>query len=239
MATINISGVPWATHKWKPYDGCPRGCDYCYAARDFKRYRHLKPEMKNDFSNVTFFERDFNRPFPKKPALIFMSESTDPEYWGFKNSNRIWGRIADNPQHTFILLTKGELVVGCWFQVFRKLKNLWFGLTINSTKDMHVAKPLGLIPNNVKFLSVEPIKEEIPLGHFDFDSIDWLIVGGQSGPGEKFYPDSTYVHCLVRECRIKKTPLFIKPNLEVKICGRIENYSEEWGAIQQYPEVKK
>jgi protein gp37 len=247
MATIRKTGIPWATHAWPVYVGCKRGCTIetcgydCYAKRIFDQYGHY-PEMDGKFENVSFIENNFNMSFPKKPgARIFMCPSTDPEYWEDEGMQAICGKILAYPQHTFIILTKDEIVYWRWEHTVNKLKNLWLGLTINHLSDMKkvdIFKTANDI-NNIKFLSLEPIREKIPFELFDFDLIDWLIVGGQSGPGEKFYPDSTYIHGLVRECRINKTPLFIKPNLKVKICGRIENYSEEWGAIQQYPEVKR
>jgi protein gp37 len=241
-STIYKSGVPWCDYKWKPHDGCERGCDYCYAERDFKRYRHLKPEMGNDFSNVTFFEREFNRPFPKKPARIFITESTDPEYWGFEESNRIWDRIADNQQHTFVLLTKCVKVYDYWRHVFKKLKNLWCGLTVNYSEQMGKHDIFRLIPNNIKFLSLEPIREEIPIKLFNPKLIDWLIIGGQSGPGEKFYPRIKWVKSVIDFCNNNGIPLFLKDNLAVinedNVLQKLKDMSNDL-KIQEWPEVKR
>ena len=242
---ISKTGVPWATHKWKPYDGCRRGCSVetcgydCYGERNFHRYKRLKPEMKGDFTNVTFFQDQFNRSFPKKPgARIFICESTDPEYWTRRCTEMIIDKIRKHPEHSFLMLTKNPLVYH--LKEFQEApQNLWFGVTANNANELTTHQDtLFPIQNNITFVSIEPVKEEIPIDHFDADSIDWLIIGGQSGPGKRFYPRHAYIADLINFCRENKIPLFIKPNLEaVSPDGNMYKYKDMGHLVQQYPEV--
>jgi Bacteriophage protein gp37 len=195
----------------------------------------LKPEMKGDFKNVTFFQRDFDRSFPRKPARIFINPSSDPIWWGANETQSICGKILAHPQHAFILLTKNEAVYDWWKPTFGKLKNLWLGITVNTAVEM---EKQGILKGfkNITFLSLEPIREEIPIESFDPNAIDWLIIGGQSGPGEKFYPSGTWFRRLTMWCDEHEIPLFVKDNFqyEHKLTGRIAKSTKRY----EWPEVK-
>lgn len=244
MTTIRKTKIPWATHAWPVYVGCRNGCAVgtcgydCYAKRDFHRYQHCYPEMKGKFENVSFIEKNFNMSFPKKPARIFINPSSDPEYWSVKKMQcNILPKINGNTEHVFMILTKNPVIY--WAMNHLLPKNLWLGVTVNSrTELLRTMDKFGVIMRNrVKFLSLEPIREEIPIELFDPDRIDWLIVGGQSGPGERFYPSVKYIIELEHFCMKNDIPLFIKPNLEVMKKSGPSKYEDMVVLTQEYPQA--
>jgi len=241
--TINKTKIPWPTHAWPVYVGCKRGCTVetcgynCYAKRDFWRYQRLYPEMKGKFENVSFIQRNFDKTFPKKPAKIFINPSSDPEYWDRVGMFRILEKIRGNLQHIFMMLTKSISEYSpSAFDWGVIPNNLWLGITANDTTAfIEAQKSLLQIKNNTKFLSLEPIREEIPVELFDPEAIDWLIIGGQSGPGKKFYPSIAWVAKLVLFCERNEIPLFFKDNLLIDASGVIQKPTKRY----QWPQVKK
>jgi protein gp37 len=84
-------------------------------------------------------------------------------------------------------------------------------------------------------LSIEPIEEEILLDHFEPTAINWIILGGQSGPGEKFYPSLRWLFELSDFCIDNGIPLFIKDNFKFESDVGIFKPTKR----QEWPEVKR
>lgn len=246
MATIRKSKIPWTEYAWPVYVGCRNGCTVescgynCYAKRNFPRYRDCYPEMNGEFENVSFIQKNFNMSFPKKPSRVFVNPSSDPFWWDKEKTKIILEKISRNKQHTFIMLTKWAEVYS-WHN-YNDIPNLWTGVTVNTIDDIerYNYTEKYLPKKSMKFFSLEPIREEIPLKLFKPHLLDWIIIGGQSGPGERFYPRIEYIREVMSFCHTKKIPLFVKPNLEVfdKKC-RPQRYKLVWPQFRQYPEARK
>jgi protein gp37 len=85
--------------------------------------------------------------------------------------------------------------------------NVWLGVSIESNDYIGRAEVLRRIPATVRFISYEPALG--PLGHIDLRGIDWLIVGGESGPG--FRPmDHQWARDVRALCRASGTRFFFK-----------------------------
>jgi protein gp37 len=107
----------------------------------------------------------------------------------------MWDVFAERPDVQFLVLTKRpermrELLTG-WdkldqvenFPPIGPLPNVWLGVTIENRKFVHRADILRETPAAVRFISAEPL-----LGYLegiDLNDIDWLIVGGESGPDHR------------------------------------------------------
>lgn len=87
------------------------------------------------------------------------------------------------------------------------IPNLWLGTSIELARYAWRADRLRRTPAAVRFLSLEPLLG--PLPNLDLEDIDWVIVGGESGPG--FRPmDPAWVLELKEKCRASAVPFFFK-----------------------------
>src|SRR5271157_1725710 len=105
------TSIEWATHTWNPIKGiCKQGCPYCYAKKHYLRFK-LNPEVRLD-------KKELQVSFDRIPigSRIFVCSTHElfgewiPDEW----IKQIIERIATNPQHTFILLTKNPLRAAEW-----------------------------------------------------------------------------------------------------------------------------
>ena len=193
-------GIEWTDWTWSPVTGCLNNCPYCYARKIGLRFTgHFKP---------TFHSKRLSEPYSVKPSKIFVCSMADlfapwiPKEW----IEQIIEVIKNNPQHTFMFLTKYPL----GYKRIRKYpKNCWLGVTVTSNKDwFKVGQMHSFKRDNLKFVSVEPFLGEIcPLGW----SADWFILGGLT---PKPIHKSSWVKHFSYVCRNRGIPVFMKNNLK-------------------------
>jgi len=87
------------------------------------------------------------------------------------------------------------------------LPNVWLGTSIENDHFVGRADALRETPAAVRFVSAEPLLG--PLPSLDLTGIDWLIVGGESGPGHRPM-DSEWVRDLVWLADQRRIPVFVK-----------------------------
>jgi protein gp37 len=88
------------------------------------------------------------------------------------------------------------------------LRNVWLGVSVEDRKHgLPRIDVLRGIPAAVRFLSVEPLLED--LGPLDLAGISWVIVGGESGPGSRPL-DVAWVRSIVGQCKAASVPVFVK-----------------------------
>ena len=63
--------------------------------------------------------------------------------------------------------------------------NVWIGVSVENQKNCHRLDVLNRIPSKTKFASFEPLLEEIQLSEEQIKSLDWIIIGGESGEIER------------------------------------------------------
>ena len=119
--------------------------------------------------------------------------------------------MAACPQHEFQVLTKrpGRMarVVGSITSLLGVLPNVWLGTSIELDKYVWRADQVRRTPAAVRFLSLEPLLG--PLPSLNLKEIDWVIVGGESGP--KHRPlDPSWVRDLRDRCRLLGVAFFLK-----------------------------
>ena len=182
------SAIEWTDATWNPWMGCTKvsaGCKNCYMFREQTRYGHDPSVIRR--SKTTF--RDPLR--WEEPKRIFVCSWSDffhedvPEEW----RRDAWEIMyhAKGQGHTFLLLTKrpeniaGMLPIG-WIEGMHEYwPHIWFGVTVENQEYVNRLSMLHNIKARCKFLSAEPLLGPLDLSeHFGF--IDWVIVGGESGP---------------------------------------------------------
>ncbi|GAJ23409.1 unnamed protein product, partial [marine sediment metagenome] len=91
--------------------------------------------------------------------------------------------MNDNPQHTFQILTKRADVLYEYNQYLNWSENIWMGTTVEDQENVKRIDYLSGTGAYIKFLSLEPLIGKI--SDLNLKNIDWVIVGGESGPGAR------------------------------------------------------
>lgn len=101
--------------------------------------------------------------------------------------DRVFETMERAGQHTFQLLTKrsGRMrrYLSHRYADRQPPKNIWMGVSVEDTPRKSRVKHLQDTPGHIRFLSIEPLLEDI--GLLPLDGIHWVIVGGESGPGAR------------------------------------------------------
>lgn len=197
MSTTIIS---WTSATWNPTTGCSRvseGCRNCYAERLSLKFGWSKlPWTKsNEAENVICHPERLRKLRSIKPgSRVFVNSMSDlfhpviPENF----RHQVFRAMTDRPDLVFQILTKRPEIAATWPGPW--LPHIWQGTSIEDKKSLWRLDELKKCPAKVRFLSLEPLLE--PLGPIDLSGIDWVIVGGESGPG--FRPMN---HAWAREVR--------------------------------------
>lgn len=198
-----MSTIEWTNETWNPIAGCSRispGCQHCYAERMAARLKAMGQPQYQDVVNgkrwtgkIEYVRSALGKPLErKKPTMYFVNSMSDLFHKDVNvfALNEIWGVMAATPQHTYQILTKrAELLperVGAMVRVYGILPNVWIGISVESQKYADERIPfLTSVPAAVRFLSCEPLLGSLDLFSIEEDFIDWVIVGGESGPGAR------------------------------------------------------
>jgi protein gp37 len=179
--------IAWTEHTWNPWRGCTKispGCAHCYMFTAQRRYGQ-DPDLVQRTSTWDK-PRRWNRTaaLAGTPAMVFTCSWSD---WFHDAADAwrpaAWQVIRDCPWLSFQILTKRhERIVDHlppdWGP--HGYPNVWLGVSIENEKFVHRADTLRTIPAVVRFLSLEPLLGPLPT--LDVTGIDWMIVGGESGP---------------------------------------------------------
>jgi protein gp37 len=235
MAT---SSIEWTEATWNPVTGCDRvsvGCDNCYALTLARRLKAMgQPKYQRDGDprtsgpgfGVTAHEDALEEPLRwSRPTLAFVNSMSDLFHQDVSEAfvAEVWDVMARSPQHTFQVLTKRPQrmasLLGGNGGVSRlyggiaswPLPNVWLGVSIENQQYAEVRIPhLLASPASVRFLSCEPLLGPVDLRRWlDTDGIDWLIVGGESGPRARPM-ELNWVRDVARRCSETGTSLFVK-----------------------------
>jgi protein gp37 len=182
------STIEWTEATWNPVTGCTKvsaGCDNCYAETFAERWRGIPGHPYEQGFDLRFWPDRLDQPRRwRRPRVIFVNSMSDLYHQRVPASyvERVLETIRDTPQHTYQVLTKRP---GKMASVMRRLQpdalpNLWLGTSIEDDDWVARADHLRDTPAAVRFLSLEPLLGPVP--SLDLTGIDWVIVGGESGP---------------------------------------------------------
>lgn len=213
------TSIVWTERTWNPVTGCTKyseGCRHCYAETMAKRLQGMGQKRYANGFQLTLHPEALNEPRKvKEPSMFFVCSMADlfHEEVPFDFIDKVMEVIEATPQHTYQLLTKRTHRMYNYFQNHRRHNipsNVWLGATIengDATKRLFTFTAI-LTPNdNVKFLSCEPLLSD--LGPIDFKGIDWVIVGGESGPQARPMKKE-WVLNIQRQCAEQGVPFFFK-----------------------------
>ncbi|MBI4442341.1 MAG: phage Gp37/Gp68 family protein [Acidobacteria bacterium] len=221
---MSKTSIEWTNSTWNPVTGCSKispGCKHCYAERMAHRLQAMgQPNYRNGFQ-VTLHEHLLDAPLQwKKPQRIFVNSMSDlfHEDVPLEFITRIVQVMRQAYWHQFQILTKrSQRLADCSTQIDWP-RNVWMGVSVENRDYTFRVGHLRQTGATVKFLSLEPLLG--PLSNLDLRGIDWVIVGGESGPGARTMKGS-WVLDIRNQCHAAGVPMFFKQT------GRV--LSMEWG----------
>lgn len=219
------SAIEWTDATWNPVTGCAEvslGCDHCYARTFAERWRGIPGHPYEQGFDVRLWPERIDYPLKwKKPRRIFVNSMSDlfhqdvPDDFIFD----VFGTMLKANWHTYQVLTKrpsrlARMVAKITSYLQRYDNNIniwpshiWLGVSVETMQYAWRVDHLRKIPAAVRFISAEPLLGS--LKDLDLNGIDWLIAGGESGPGHRPC-DPTWVRELRNKCVSNNIAFFFK-----------------------------
>jgi protein gp37 len=207
------SSIEWTEATWNPLTGCNKvslGCKNCYAERMSIRLRAMgQPNYSNGFE-LTLHEKSLEIPlFWNKPMNIFVNSMSDlfHEEVPLDFIQRVFDVMNRAHWHRFQVLTKRSERLRDLSSQLHWASNIWMGVSVENQNYAYRIEHLRETGAFIKFLSIEPLLG--PLNDINLKSIDWVIVGGESGQGARPMNPS-WVTDLRDRCQAANVPFFFK-----------------------------
>jgi protein gp37 len=207
------SAIEWTNSTWNPMTGCTKispGCANCYAERMALRLQAMGQANYINGFKITTHEHALVLPLRwRKPQSIFVNSMSDIFHKAapFDFIQRVFAVIEKASWHCFQVLTKRSDRLVELAPSLSWPKNLWMGVTVENSDFLHRIDDLRKVSAMVRFLSFEPLLGPMP--QMDLSGIDWVIVGGESGPGARpLKPE--WVRSLRDQCVERHVPFFFK-----------------------------
>lgn len=207
------SSIEWTESTWNPVTGCNKispGCKHCYAERMAYRLQAMgQPNYANGF-DVTLHERTLQLPLKwKKPQTIFVNSMSDLFHKDVPVEFilRAFDVMRRANWHQFQILTKRSARLLELDPILPWASHIWMGVSVETEDCLFRIDHLRHTAAQVKFLSLEPLLG--PLQRLNLKAIDWVIVGGESGPGARPM-NPLWVINIRNQCQKAGVPFFFK-----------------------------
>jgi len=207
------SAIEWTGSTWNPITGCVKispGCMNCYAERMAKRLQAMRQPNYADGFKPTLHYHALELPLKwKKPQTIFVNSMSDLFLKGIPIQfiQKVFEVMRRANWHTFQVLTKRAERLFDMSNGLSWSPNIWMGVTVENKNYASRIDYLRETGAFVKFLSIEPLLGPIP--NLDLEEIDWVIVGGESGPGARAMKPE-WVLDIRDQCCSAGVPFFFK-----------------------------
>lgn len=220
------SGIEWTESTWNPLTGCTKispGCKHCYAERMARRLQAMgQPNYANGF-RLTLHEHMLEQPLDwKKPQMVFVNSMSDLFHKDVPEEfiQKVFDVMRRASWHTFQVLTKRSNRLLELNPEINWPANVWMGVSVENQSYSFRIGHLVETRAHVKFLSLEPLLG--PLPDLDLQGIDWVIVGGESGPGARPMAEEWVVD-IRDQCLAANVPFFFKQwgGVRKKQSGRV------------------
>ena len=225
-----VSKIEWTDATWNPVRGCTKispGCKNCYAERFAERFRGVKGHPFEQGFDLKLVPEKLAEPLRwGAPRMIFVNSMSDLFHEGVPLSyiSRVAATMRVARWHTYQVLTKRSerlrSVLCGPLQDAARESHIWWGVSVEDRKyGLPRIADLQAIPAAVRFLSVEPLLEN--LGDLPLEGISWVIVGGESGPGARPMKEA-WVLAIREQCEAARIPFFFKQwgGVRKKVAGR-------------------
>jgi protein gp37 len=219
------STIEWTDATWNPVRGCTKvspGCVHCYAETFAERWRGVPGHPYEQGFDPRLVPELLTAPLRwSRPRRVFVNSMSDLFHEHVPDGfiHRVFQVMAAAERHTFQVLTKRSdrmrRIVARLPRDLVDLRNVWLGVSVEDKRHgLPRIADLMHTPAAVRFLSVEPLLEAV--GVLDLSAIDWVIVGGESGPGARPMKEE-WVREVRDQCAAAEVPFFFK----------------QWGGVQK------
>jgi protein gp37 len=220
------SSIEWTEATWNPVTGCSKisaGCKHCYAERMAKRLQLMGQPNYRDGFKVTLQPQALDVPLRwRKPRTIFVNSMSDLYHADVPDSfiRQVFESMNAAHWHQYQVLTKRADRLLELSPVLSWAPHIWQGVSVENADVAWRIDRLRRTGAHIKFLSLEPLIG--PLNDLDLAGIDWVIVGGESGPGARPM-DAAWVRDIRDQCRESGVAFFFKQwgGVNKKRAGRL------------------
>lgn len=207
------SSIEWTECTWNPVSGCTKispGCAHCYAERMAKRLQAMGQYRYRNGFKVTLHPEVIEEPYQwKKPRVVFVNSMSDLFHEDIPANyiQSIFEVMNNTPRHTYQILTKRSERLAELAPILNWSDNIWMGVTVENNKYLHRVDHLRQVDAHIRFLSLEPLLG--PLDELNLPGINWVIVGGESGPNARPIKEE-WVLTIKNKCVFSDIPFFFK-----------------------------
>jgi protein gp37 len=211
------SSIEWTDATWNPVTGCTKvskGCANCYAERISERFRGVKGHPYEQGFDLKLWPSRLDTPLNwKHPRSIFVNSMSDLFHKDIPKEfiRCVFDTMEKAYWHKYQVLTKRSSLmrdfVSRHYPKNPVSKHIWLGVSIEDRSALSRLEHLREVNATVRFLSIEPLLE--PIGRLNLKGINWVIVGGESGP--RFRPiNPGWVRDIRDQCLASKVAFFFK-----------------------------
>lgn len=239
------TAIEWTDMTWNPVTGCTkisRGCDNCYAERFSERFRGVDNHPFENGFDLTLRPDRIETPLSwKKTRMIFVNSMSDlfHKEVPLEFIDKVFDTMEKADWHIFQVLTKRSTLMRNYllkrYANNKGPKHIWCGTSVEDEPAASRIEHIRQSPAGTKFLSIEPLIG--PVGEIDLTDIDWVIVGGESGPrAREMKPE--WVRHIRDQCEEQKVAFFFKQwgGYRPKSGGR-ELDGREWNGMPRVSQV--
>lgn len=234
------SAIEWTGSTWNPVTGCTKispGCKNCYAERMAKRLQAMGQQNYATGFELAMHPRSLELPLSwKKPQTIFVNSMSDLflDEIPAEFIKQVFDVMKRAHWHTFQVLTKRSARLAELSNELPWSSNIWMGVSVENHDCTFRIDHLRDCGAEVKFLSMEPLLGPTP--GLRLHGIDWVIVGGESGPGARSMQEEWVVD-IKNQCLQADVPFFFKQwgGFRKKKAGR-ELEGKTW---DQMPRIRR
>lgn len=237
------STIEWTDATWNPITGCTKisaGCDNCYAERFAERFRSVPGHPFERGFDLTIRPERLTQPLAwTKPRLIFVNSMSDLFHKEVPRDHiaKVFDTMERAHWHIYQVLTKRSTLrmkfLNDRYKTRAPPSHIWFGVSVEDPQATSRIVHLRKAKAAVRFLSIEPLIA--PVGKLDLRGIDWVIVGGESGPRARPM-DSRWAIDIRNQCTGAGVAFFFKQwgGRSPKSGGRLLE-GKEWS---QFPAIQ-
>ena len=207
------STIEWTEATWNPVTGCTKispGCKNCYAERmSFRLQAMGQPNYVNGFE-LSIHPQTLALPAKwRTPQIIFVNSMSDLFHSDVPLDyiQQVFSVMNQANHHIYQVLTKRSERLAEINNHLQWGRHIWMGVSVENAQYIDRIDDLRQTAAQVKFLSLEPLLG--PLPNLDLDGIDWVIVGGESGPHSRPIRKEWVVD-IRDQCQTARVPFFFK-----------------------------
>ncbi|HSB08304.1 MAG TPA: phage Gp37/Gp68 family protein [Blastocatellia bacterium] len=212
------SKIEWTDATWNPVRGCTKispGCTHCYAETFAERFRGVPGHPYEQGFDMRLVPDKLTQPLLwRSPKMIFVNSMSDLFHEGVPDDyvEAVALVMTKAKWHTFQVLTKRSErlrdLLNTRLDFAAKQPHIWWGVSVENRRyGLPRIDHLRQASAVQRFLSIEPLLED--LGGINLDGIDWVIVGGESGPRARPM-DLAWARSIQQQCEGADVPFFLK-----------------------------